>query len=155
MYIVSKCLLGVNCKYDGGNNYNESAVNFCKGKRCVAVCPECAGGLPTPREPSEITINEDNTVRIISKSGCDFTKEFQKGSEISYREAISASKKFDEIIEGAVLKSKSPSCGVGMIYDGSFSGKLTEGNGVFAELLIGKSIPVITEEEIKEQVNKE
>lgn len=154
MYIISRCLLGVNCKYNGGNNRSIDVINFCKENNYIAVCPECAGGLKTPREPSEIIKLKDDMLRVINKSGIDLTKEFIKGSEISYNEALKAIERLGETIEGAILKSKSPSCGVGKIYDGSFSGKIINGNGIFAELLISKSIPVTTEEEFSRRIDK-
>lgn len=151
MYIISRCLLGVNCKYNGENNRSEKVIRFSKKNRYIAVCPECAGGLPTPREPSEIIKLKDQDIRVINKCGIDWTKEFKNGSKISYNEAVKEAKRLGEPIEGAILKSKSPSCGVGRIYDGSFKGRTIMGNGVFADLLIKKSIPVVTEQDFLEK----
>ncbi|MGZ3747494.1 MAG: DUF523 domain-containing protein, partial [Pseudobdellovibrionaceae bacterium] len=98
----------------------------------IAVCPEELGGLGTPRAPCE-KIGQ----KILSRHGEDKTAAFQRGAEKALAAVPPSSK-----IEGAFLKSKSPMCGFGSVYDGSFSGKLTSGNGVFAELLIQKGIPI-------------
>lgn len=145
MYIISKCLLGVNCKYNGGNNACKEVIDFCKTHRYIAVCPECAGGLPIPRIPSEIKISGDEKRKVFNEEGKDVTKEFILGSEKSYNEAVEFSKEVGEPIEGAILKAKSPSCGYGEVYDGNFKGVLTAGNGIFTELLLNQGIEVFTE----------
>ncbi len=147
MYIVSKCLLGENCKYNGGNNFNQEVVDFLKNRKFIGLCPEEEGGLETPRIPAEI---KDN--RVINKEGKDVTENFQKGALFSLKQALEKSKGEGESIEGAILKAKSPSCGWGKIYDGSFSGRLISGNGIFAELLKNNNIKVITEEEFKKEI---
>lgn len=151
MYIISKCLIGINCKYNGGNNKNDDVIKFCEEKSFIGICPECDAGLGTPRIPSEISLalSTDKKKRVVNKEGKDLTKEFILGSKISYDKALESARKANQRIEGAILKSKSPSCGVGMIYDGTFTGTLTEGNGIFADLLIDKSIPVYTEKNFK------
>lgn len=142
MYIISGCLLGQNCKYSGGNNYNEAVVEFSKTKKYISVCPECAGGLPCPRPPAE-----RQGSRIINKEGMDVTEAFEKGANLSMGTCVTLSGATGQTLEGAILKANSPSCGCGTIYDGTFSGTLTEGNGVFTEKLMSRNIPVITEKD--------
>ena len=142
MYIVSACLLGQNCKYNGGNNRNEDVVEFCKTHRHVTVCPESAGRLPSPRPPAEKVGN-----RILDKNGNDLTEAFIRGADISLKSCMEMARLSGEEIEGAILKANSPSCGVGHIYDGTFSGTLTEGNGVFAGMLKRLGVEIITEKE--------
>lgn len=135
MIVVSKCLLGYNCKYNGGNNYNEQIVKYLSNKEYIMVCPEQLGGLPTPRIPSE---RKDN--KVINKNGEDVTKYFVKG----VRNA--ASLVAVEKISIAILKAKSPSCGCGLIYDGDFTGNLISGNGLYAEYLLDHGIKIMTED---------
>lgn len=142
MYIVSGCLLGHNCKYNGGNNRNEEVIKFCETHKHVVVCPESAGKLPTPRPPAEIV-----GPRVINKEGKNVTEEFRIGAEISLNTALQLASITGEKIEGAILKANSPSCGFGQIYDGTFTGTLKEGNGIFAEMLHGEGIEIITEKE--------
>ena len=142
MYIVSACLLGQNCKYNGGNNRNEDVVEFCRTHKYVTVCPESAGRLPSPRPPAEKVGS-----KIMDKNGNDLTEAFIRGAEISLKSCMEMARLSGEEIEGAILKANSPSCGVGHIYDGTFSGTLTEGNGVFAGMLRRLGIETITEEE--------
>ena len=142
MYIVSACLLGQNCKYNGGNNRNEDVVEFCRTHKYVTVCPESAGRLPSPRPPAEKVGS-----KIMDKNGNDLTEAFIRGAEISLKSCMEMARLSGEEIEGAILKANSPSCGVGHIYDGTFSGTLTEGNGVFAGMLRRLGIETITEKE--------
>lgn len=142
MYIVSKCLLGYNCKYNGGNNASRQVIDFCKEHTCIPVCPESAGGLPCPRPPAE-RIGE----KIVDREGQDVTEQFVKGAELCLDHCIKESKRRGEDIQGAILKANSPSCGFGNIYDGTFTGTLTEGHGVFAKRLADLDIKVITEKE--------
>lgn len=137
--LVSSCLLGDNCKYNGGNNYNKKVENYLKDKDYIKVCPECLGGLSIPREPSEITGD-----KVINKSGFDVTDEFYKGAKETLKIAS------DEQIDLAILKSNSPSCGCGMIYDGTFSNKLTNGDGITTRLLKEHGINIISSSEFKE-----
>lgn len=129
---VSACLLGENCKYNGGNNYNEKLVDFVKGHEVIALCPEILGGLATPRLPAEIV---NGIVR--QKDGESVDYEFKKGA----KEALDIAKK--NKVDLVILQSRSPSCGVNNIYDGSFTGKLIEGRGVFAKILKENNIKVI------------
>lgn len=136
--IVSACLLGCRCRYKGDSCKNDSVIALAESNVLIPVCPEQLGGLPTPRNPSEI-INGN----IIMRSGKDVTEEYQKGAE----EALYLAKQFRA--DFAVLKSKSPSCGHGMIYDGTFSGNLVPGNGVTASLLETNGIPVYSEQDLE------
>ena len=142
MYIVSACLLGQNCKYNGGNNLNEEVVEVCKNHKYITVCPESAGRLPAPRPPAEKTGG-----RIVDKDGKDVTDAFLRGADISLKSCMEMARISGEEIEGAILKANSPSCGVGQIYDGTFSGTLTEGDGVFAGMLKRLGVEIITEKE--------
>ena len=134
---VSACLLGENCKYNGGNNFSEKVSEFVKDHEVFPVCPEVLGGLPTPRETAEIV----NGV-VSHKDGSSVDKEFRDGAEKAMR--IVTENKVDLVI----LQSRSPSCGVNTIYDGSFSGKLIPGQGIFTELLKKSGIKVIDVEEL-------
>ena len=138
--LVSACLLGDNCKYNGGNNLAEGLRETlaAKGIGIVPVCPECAGGLPTPRVPSERLGG-----RVVNKIGEDVTAEFTAGAQIALETAKAKECRY------AILKKNSPSCGCGTIYDGTFTGTLTEGNGVTAELLLNEGIAVYNEENWK------
>jgi uncharacterized protein YbbK (DUF523 family) len=142
MYIVSGCLLGHNCKYDGGNNENEEVKKFCSEHKHIVVCPERAGKLPCPRPPAEKVGS-----RIINIDGVDVTDAFLAGAKMSLDSCFAMAEMCGEKIEGAILKANSPSCGVGHIYDGTFSGTLKEGNGVFASMVLQRGIEVITEKE--------
>jgi uncharacterized protein YbbK (DUF523 family) len=139
MYLISACLAGINCRYDGKNSENELIMKLVKEEKAILVCPEELGGLPTPRPSCEIVADRDGIKKVKTKSSEDKTKEFLKGAE----EALKLAKEHN--IKTAILKAKSPSCGVNKIYDGSFSGKLIEGNGLTADLLIKNGIEVITE----------
>ena len=129
---VSACLIGENCKYSGGNNYSEKVIDYIKGNEVLPVCPEVLGGLPVPRESAEIV----NGI-VSHKDGTSVDKEFRKG----VKKALETVK--EQKIDLVILQSRSPSCGVNAIYDGSFSGKLISGRGVFADLLQKNGIKVI------------
>lgn len=137
--IVSSCLLGKNCKYNGGNNKNENIINLGNMYNLIQICPEVMGGLSIPRHPSEIINN-----RVINKLGEDVTKQYVKGAEVSLEIAIANNVKY------AVLKSNSPSCGFGKIYDGTFTGKKINGNGIAADLLFKNGIVILNENNFKE-----
>ena len=135
--MISACLAGENCKYNGGNNSNEYVRRLMKGNDVITVCPEQMGGLPTPRVQSEIC----NGI-VTTRDGRLVDKEFRDGAakclEIARREQ-------PELI---ILQSRSPSCGVKQRYDGSFSGKLVDGTGVTAQMLIDNGFHVVDVEEI-------
>ena len=135
--IVSACLLGQKCKYNGGDNFSEKVAEYIKGHEVIPVCPELEGGLPVPRIPCEIV---DGVVTNIDREIKD--AEFRKGAGICLRRAL------DEKADLAILQSRSPSCGVNQVYDGSFTGKLKEGRGIFAELLAENGIKVIDAEDL-------
>ena len=149
MFIISRCLVGVNCKYNGGNNRNENVLEFCRHHSVFTVCPESAAGLPRPRPPAEYqkTLDRDGTMQdcIIDKEGKNLTVPFKKGAEKSLFDAIQEARLRGEVIEGAILKKNSPSCGYGAIYDGTFQGNLITGDGVFAAMLRKMEIPVYNE----------
>ena len=135
--LVSGCLLGENCKYNGGNNYSEKVAEYIKGHEVISACPECLGGLATPRVPAEIV----NGV-VTNREGQIVDAEFRKGAEI----ALEIAKK--EKIDLVILQSRSPSCGVKQIYDGTFSGTRIDGQGVFARLLKENGIPMMDVEDL-------
>lgn len=139
MYLISACLAGINCRYDGKNSENEVISELVKQGKAVLVCPEQLAGLPTPRTCCEIVTLNENQIKVMSKDGKDLTKEFMVGAEETLVIALQNG------IKKAILKAKSPSCGCGQIYDGSFSGKLIKGNGLTADLLLKNGIEVITE----------
>ena len=134
---VSACLLGENCKYSGGNNRNEAVLSFIKGKEVIPVCPEVAGGLPTPRTPVELI---DGVA--INRDGVTADKEFRLGVERML------GKLAEEDIELVILQPRSPSCGIRQIYDGTFTGTLIEGQGMFARALIEKGYKVVEPEDL-------
>ena len=136
--MVSACLLGQKCKYDGGDNFSESVAALTDGNELIPVCPEMAGGLPSPRPACEIV---DGTVMNCAGESRD--REFREGAEICLELAK------ENKIDLAILQPRSPSCGVGRIYDGSFSGKLIDGSGVFASLLIENGFRVLNADEVE------
>lgn len=144
MYIISACLLGVNCKYNGGNNYCKQVKQISENHNYISVCPEVAGGLSAPRITAEIRGN-----KVYQSDGKEVTEYFINGAEIDFKKAIRSAREAGEEIELAILKARSPSCGAGKIYDGTFSGSIINGDGVFAKLLKQNGIKVITEEELK------
>ena len=134
---VSACLLGDNRKYNGGNNYSEKVAHFLKGHNVIPVCPEVMGGLPTPRDPSEIVNGT-----VMHKDGSSVDEEFRKGADLALKKVLEAG------AELVILQSRSPSCGVQTVYDGTFTGKIISGQGVFAKLLIKNNIKVLDVSEI-------
>ena len=135
--LVSACLLGVACRYDGKRKPNEAVIALKEKYNLIPVCPEIMGGLPTPRLPSEI-----RGATVIMENGEDVTDKYSKGAE----ETLRLARLFG--CGKAVLKEKSPSCGSGRIYDGTFSKTLTEGNGITAGMLLANGIRVAGETEI-------
>lgn len=141
MILVSACLLGINCKYNGGNNFNQKIFDLVNEGKAIPVCPEQLGGLKTPRIPSEIKI-VDGKRYVINSEGEDVTENFEKGAV----EVLELAKKLG--IKKAILKSKSPSCGLNKIYSGNFDKQLIDGNGITADLLVKNGIEVLTSDEI-------
>ncbi len=137
MIMVSACLAGINCRYDGGNSKNEYVCRLVEAGRALPVCPEVLGGLPTPRVSCEIVVDTDGNKKVVSRDGRDFTKEFSTGAEKTLQIAriIGA--------QQAILQSRSPSCGYGYVYDGQFSGKFRTGNGLTADLLLRNGIEAV------------
>ena len=138
MIIISACLLGVNCKYSGGNNKIQELEDLMKKEVLIPVCPEQLGGLETPRMPSEIIVKNGRKY-VVDKNGNDLTIQFLKGAE----ETLKIVNMFN--IKEAIFKSNSPSCGCGRIYDGTFSGRLVEGDGITSALLKANNIKIFNE----------
>ena len=135
MILVSSCLVGINCKYNGRNNYNEEIFNMVKEGKAIPFCAEQLGGLPTPRIPAEIKII-DGKRHVINKNGEDVTAQFENGA----KEIVDFAKKLN--IKKAILQARSPSCGSGRIYSGNFDGQLIDGNGFLAQMLMDNEIEV-------------
>jgi len=148
MILISACLAGINCKYNGGNSQIDHIRKMLLEGKAIPVCPEQLGGCSTPRPQVEIIAGNgadvlDGKCKALGKNGEDVTKEFIKGAEEVLKIAKLSGAKM------AILKARSPSCGKGRIYDGTFSGGLVDGNGVTAELLIRNGIAVISEEDLQ------
>jgi uncharacterized protein YbbK (DUF523 family) len=137
MIIVSACLAGVRCRYDGKAKPCRKVIELVKQGKAIPVCPEQLGGLPTPRPSSE-----KKGSKVFTKHGRDVTANFRRGAEEAFRIAQMTH------CREAILKSRSTSCGSGKIYDGTFSGKLINGDGFFAALLKKNGIRIANEEEI-------
>lgn len=131
--LVSACLLGYNCKYNGKNNYNSKIVELLKEHEVVPVCPEMLGGLSCEKVGD----------KIMDKEGNDCTKQFIKGAEI----ALNIAK--EKQVDFAILQRRSPSCGYSLIYDGTFNGNLIVGSGIFAQKLQSLDIPIMEAESEK------
>ncbi|MBQ9773249.1 MAG: DUF523 domain-containing protein [Clostridia bacterium] len=135
--LVSACLLGEHCRYDGESRPCAAVAALGARYRLIPVCPEVMGGLPTPRTPSEICGN-----RVMMRNGTDVTEHYRLGAEKALRVAKKQGCKV------AILKERSPSCGKGTVYSGHFDGTLVEGNGICAALLLQNGIRVLGESEI-------
>ena len=153
MILISACLLGVNCKYNGKNNFNKELNDILEDinikNKLKAICPEVAGGLSTPRAPSEIIngdgqniLNKNNKALVINNNGVDVTEYFVRGVKNVWYEIE------EKNIDFAILKSRSPSCGSSQIYSGDFSGTLKKGEGVMSAFLRQHGIEVYSEKEI-------
>lgn len=170
--IVSACLAGVKCRYDGGSNENKDIVDLVNRGKAVTVCSECLGGLPTPRVSCEIQwLSKDEKPKsvedllsidksvvlkaegkkryVVNKDGIDCTKEFDLGA----KKALDIAKIHNAEI--AILQERSPSCGCGKIYDGTFSKNLIEGKGLTAELFEGNGIKVCNINNYQKYLNNE
>ena len=131
--IVSGCLLGCDCRYKGDNCRCDELLDLAKDHTLIPVCPEQLGGLSTPRDPAEIVGD-----KVISNHGKDVTYEYNKGAELAlYIANVNNA-------DAVVFKANSPSCGKGIIYDGTFTGNKTEGNGIAAELFLKEGFSVFT-----------
>lgn len=145
--VVSACLVGVNCKYNGKNNDDEKVKEYLKDKKYIIICPEQLGGLTTPRNPSEIEKIDGHEVlqgksKVITCENIDVTENFINGA----KESLKIAKMFN--CKKALLKEGSPSCGCNFIYDGTFSGKKIPGKGVTATLFNENNIEVFSEKEL-------
>ena len=135
--LVSRCLLGDACRYDGASCPFPGIEALSRRYTVVPICPECDGGLPVPRPAGERRGD-----RVVTKDGADLTASYRRGAEIALRKATETGARI------ALLKSRSPSCGVGRIHDGTFSGGMTDGDGITAELLKENGIEVYTENDL-------
>lgn len=147
IYLVSACLLGLKTRYDGGGNRCPLLLRLCRRRRLLPVCPEQLGGLPTPRRPAEICGGDGWAVlrgeaAVMDEAGRDVTAQFLRGAAAVLQLAQLCR------AEGAILKWGSPSCGSGLIRDGSFSGRRRPGDGVTAALLKRHGIPVYSERDL-------
>ncbi len=140
--LVSACLLGMGCRYDGQSNQVPQLQKLLKKHTCIPVCPEQFGGLPTPRVPAERQGNQ-----FVTQDGRDVTEQFVKGAAETLRLADLYQCKT------ALLKERSPSCGCGQIYDGTFTKTLVEGDGLTAQMLKKQGVTVLGESQIKELVD--
>lgn len=137
---VSACLLGHNCKYNGGNNRSQKVLDYIEGHEVIPVCPEVAGGLSVPRTPVEL-----QNGRAINQIGEDVTDFFRRGIEKTMEKLT------EEKIDLAVLQPRSPSCGCKQIYDGTFSKVLIDGKGMFAQALAAAGIPLLDGNDVAEK----
>ena len=134
--LVSACLLGENCKYNGDNNFCSKIAELANDHKVIAVCPEVLGGLPVPRHPAEIC---DGVVTAVDGTVVD--SEFREGAQ----RALAIGKENEA--ELAILQPRSPSCGCRQVYDGTFSKRLIAGKGVFAQLLSKNGIRAVDADE--------
>ena len=137
--LISACLLGCRCRYDGASKVQPLAEALAQRHELVPVCPEQLGGLATPRPPAERQGD-----RVVTETGTDVTAQYRRGAE----EALALCRMLG--CEAAVLKERSPSCGCGQIYDGTFTGTLMDGDGVTAQLLAQQGIPIYGETQMEE-----
>ena len=129
--------MGENCKYNGGNNLNEKVLEYVRGHEVISVCPEVMGGLPVPRVPAEIVEGV-----VTARDGRNVDKEFRTGAKKALEIAM------ENQVDLVILQSRSPSCGVKEIYDGTFTAKRMDGQGVFAKMLAAKGIHILDVEEL-------
>lgn len=138
---VSACLLGEQCKYNGGSNRNDELIEalHAGGHEVIPVCPEVAGGLPIPRPRAEIRAGE-----VVNEFGESVDAAFRAGAEAELERIEEAGG-----VDLAILQPRSPSCGVGTVYDGTFTGKLVLGDGIFVQLLRKRGIPVVAADRLR------
>jgi len=144
MILVSSCLAGIRCRYNGTDFKIDKIEQMVLEGKAIPLCPEVMGGLDTPRACCEIIINSEDKRLVISENGDDCTDFYENGA----RKAQEIARILE--IDTAILKSRSPSCGYGKIYNGTFSGKLIKGNGIAAEKLAADNIRIFTEEDFEE-----
>ena len=140
---VSACLVGKNTKYDGKNNYNEAVIEYIKDKEVILICPEVSGNMSIPRIPCEI---KDN--KVINKINEDKTINFYNGAKKELDKLLK------ENVKIIIVKEKSPSCGLKYIYDGTFSGKIINGSGIFTSLALKHNFTIYSEKDIERIINK-
>jgi uncharacterized protein YbbK (DUF523 family) len=152
MYIISACLCGVNCKYNGQSNLNDRCLKLFKEGKAVLVCPEQLGGLQTPRNPAELNNKASGIVegngKVLSNKGEDVTKQFLNGAY----ETLKIAKELG--VSKAILKEGSPSCGSNFVYDGTFLGNKINGKGITTYILEKEGITVFSDEELEVHNNK-
>lgn len=153
MILVSACLVGMDVKYNGGNNLQKQLKKLFEEKKAIPVCPEVLGGLSIPREPAEIVGGDGEDVlngkaKVLTKLGKDVTNQFLKGAE----ETLKIAKEMDATM--VILKERSPSCGSSSIYNGDFNGTKLNGNGVTSALLKKHGIKVLSEETFIKQLQQ-
>lgn len=139
--LISACLLGIPCRYDGKSLPDASVQSLAERFRLIPVCPEVLGGLPIPREPMEI-----QSERVMSQTGTDGTAAYKKGAQA----ALALAKRYG--CRAALLKERSPSCGAGEIHNGKFDGGMIAGNGIAADLLLRNGITVFGEHKTDELI---
>ena len=144
MYLVSSCLVGINCRYNGSSATDVDLVKLMTNGKVIAICPEILGGLDTLREACELRVDNANQRKVVDHLGNDYTEAYMLGA----KKTLELCKVLN--IETAILKAQSPSCGCGKIYDGTFTGKLIEGNGLVAQLLLDNGIKLATELNFKD-----
>ena len=134
--LLSACLMGEPCRFDGQGKQNAALLELLKDNTLIPVCPEVEGGLPIPRPPAEI-----EGTGVFRQNGEDVSEAFQKGASICTAKAVSVH------VSQAILKSRSPACGCGKVYDGSFSKTLIDGDGVFTQHMKAAGITCISDED--------
>ncbi len=138
MILISACLIGANCRYNATSSLIEELKTLVDKKLAIPICPETLGGLPIPRTPCEIQVI-NNSIKVVTKDGSDYTSEFLLGAN----KALEIAEKHN--ITTAILKSKSPSCGSGKIYDGTFTRTLIDGDGITTKFFMENNIRVFDE----------
>lgn len=140
-YLISSCLAGINCRYNGTSSVVKELAGLVDSGQAIPFCPEVLGGLPVPRTRCELLADSHNRIHVYGDNGTDFTSAFMLGAERAMKLAR------ENGITAAILKSNSPSCGCGKIYDGTFSGRLVQGNGITADLFLQGGIAVMNEDD--------
>jgi uncharacterized protein YbbK (DUF523 family) len=140
---VSACLLGHACRFNGCSHYNAAVSALAAERKLIPICPEVMGGLSTPRAAAEIVTQDSGVRMVIDEDGNDLTSYYAEGA------ARALAKALDEECGCAIFCEKSPSCGCGRIYDGTFSGTIVRGNGITTQLFIDADIPVFAADDIR------